>query len=769
MSTRKISPLGFMTVLFTAHFLAPAGLPAQSISSRPEPPVPSASTLIVPQARSFAVPRPGYAQVIGVEAGVQIVEQVATTILDIHLSNPGGSRLEAELVVPVPDGAVVRGFSFQGAGSEPTARILPKEEARRTYEAIVRQLRDPAILEFLGYHWIRTSVFPVEPRGTQQVRLIYEHLLPADGNRLDYILPRSESVEYNVPWRVSVKIKSSRPISTAYSPSHKIDTVRLSPEEVSVRIAEDAVAEPGPFRLSYLLEEKGLAASLLAYPDPRLGGGYFLLLAGLPARPAAGFPGAPLKREVTLVLDRSGSMSGEKIEQVREAALQVIGGLENGEAFNVIVFNETVEAFSPEPVIKTEETYQKARAYLKGVSPRSGTNIHDALLEALRPKPVAGMVPIVLFLTDGLPTVGQTSEAAIRDVALKANPYQRRIFTFGVGVDVNSPLLERIAYETRATATFVLPKENVEVKVGQVFKKLSGPILADPRLEFAPSSPEVSSITRIREVIPPKLPDLFEGDQLVVLGQYAGEKPVTFILRGNYLGQERAFQFTFGFDKATARNAYVPRLWASRKIALLVDAIRQLRVEAPSSPGLVAAPGLPDPRIKELIDEIVRLSTEFGILTEYTSFLALEGTDLTRKEAVVAEAHKNFKERAVECRSGLGSVNQDVNSQAQKAQSHLNVGNRYYDQNMNRVAITTVQQVCDRAFYQKKGRWVDSRVVDKEKELQPRKVIEFGSEEYRRLAEELIAEGRQGCLALRGDVLLVAGGEPVLVKAPAEK
>ncbi len=769
MSTRKISPLGFMTVLFIVYFLAPAGLPAQSISSRdaPSPYAPS-TALIVPQARTFAVQRPGYAQVIGVEAGVQIVEQVATTTLDIHLSNPGGSRLEAELVVPVPDGAVVRGFSFQGAGSEPTARILPKEEARRTYEAIVRQLRDPAILEFLGYHWIRTSVFPVEPRGAQQVRLTYEHLLPADGNRLDYILPRSESVEYNVPWRVSVKIKSSRPISTAYSPSHKIDTVRLGPDELSIRIADEAVAEPGPFRLSYLLEEKGVAASLLAYPDPRLGGGYFLLLAGLPAKPAAGFPGAPLKREVTLVLDRSGSMSGEKIEQVREAALQVLGGLESGEAFNIIVFNETVESFSPEPVQKTEETHQKARAYLKGVNPRSGTNIHDALLEALRQKPVAGMVPIVLFLTDGLPTVGQTSEAAIRDVALKANPYQRRIFTFGVGVDVNSPLLERIAYETRATATFVLPKENVEVKVGQVFKKLSGPILADPRLEFAPPSPEPSTLTWIREVIPAKLPDLFEGDQLVVLGQYAGEKPVTFIIRGNYIGQERAFQFTFGFDKASTRNAYVPRLWASRKIGLLVDAIRQLRTETvPGAPG--PAPGSPDPRTKELIDEIVRLSTEFGILTEYTSFLALEGTDLTRKEAVVAEAHKYFKERAVECRSGLGSVNQDVNSQAQKAQSRLNVGNEYYDKDMNRVAITTVQQVCDRAFYQKKGRWVDSRVVDKEKELQPRKVIEFGTEEYRRLAEELLVEGRQGCLALRGDVLLVAGGEPVLIKAPAEK
>src|SRR6516225_8080343 len=155
---------------------------------------------------------------------------------------------------------------------------------------------------------------------------------------------------------------------------------------------------------------------------------------------------------------------------------------------------------------------------------RGGTNIHDALLEALRQPPAPGALPIVLFMTDGLPTVGQTSEAAIRELALKGNPHQRRVFTFGVGVDVNTPLLEKVAYESRATTTFVLPGEDVEVKVAGVFQRLKGPMLADPTLTIG----ETNARRRARELIPGRIPDLFEGDQIVVLGQYVGDQPLEF-------------------------------------------------------------------------------------------------------------------------------------------------------------------------------------------------------------------------------------------------
>ena len=723
---------------------------------------PWSSNVVVPQARSYALGRLPALQITGVSVGVVIRDQVASTMMEIRLRNPVAARQEAELLVPVPDGAVVQGFSFQGPGSEPSARLLPRDEGRETYDRIVAQARDPALLEFAGFNLVRSSVFPIEPGGTQAVRLTYDHLLSASGDRVDYVLPRSESVEYTVPWKIAVKITLGAPIGAIYSPSHQLRTVRPQPSVAAVELAPDAGTEPGPFRLSFLRDHADVSASLFAYPDPKVGGGYFLLLAGLPAQPTKLDP-AGLQREVTLVIDRSGSMRGEKLAQVREAALEVLAGLDDGEAFNIILYNEGVEPFAAQPVRKSRATTKDATEFLEGMSARGGTNIHDALLEALRQRPTEGTLPIVLFMTDGLPTVGQTSEATIRELARKGNPHQRRIFTFGVGVDVNTPLLEKLAYESRATTTFILTGEDVEVKVATVFQRLRGPVLADPVLVID----ETATRRRTRELIPTRIPDVFAGDQIILLGQYVGAEPLEFSLRGNYRGTPRVFRFRLSLDQATTRNGFVPRLWASRKIGLLVDAIR----EQGGAPGVVsrAEKGNTSAATRELVDEIVRLSTEFGILTEYTAFLAREGTDFSQKDKVLTEAENLFRNRAIQTRSGLSSVNQDLNNQNQKSSACMNPRNKYWDATMNEVATAAVQQVCDLAFYKRGDRWVDSRLVTSQAEVQPVNVITFGSEEFRALAAKLAHEGRQGSIALRGDILMLVDGKPVLIKAPVDQ
>ena len=799
-ATTSLLSLAVVVCAMLTHF-TPGARTQEIVGGAPVPTMPAggfhttASNLIIPQARAYALrPQAQQIQISEVAADIRIVQQVATTTLDVGLTNPSSRQQEAEMLIPVPDGAVLRGFVFAGSASEPTAKLLPKAEAQTVYRSIVSKLKDPALLEFAGFNLVRSSVFPVAANGKQRVRVIYEHILPADGNRVDYVLPRSESFEATAtPWKISVRVQSKSAISAVYSPSHQVAVERAAPEQALVRVAGESKLEPGPFRLSYLVEGNGLTASLLAYPDPRIGGGYFLLLAGVPAGARA--TGPAIKREVTLVIDRSGSMQGEKIEQARSAALQVVEGLEEGEAFNIIDYSDSVARFATHPVIKSKETMGQARTYIRRLRAEGSTNIHDALVEAMRQPNTDRMLPLTIFLTDGLPTAGETRETAIRNAVVAANTHKRRIFTFGVGFDVNAPLLTSIANATRATATFVFPNENVEAKVSQVFRRLSGPILADPQLATLDAGGSVTT-RAVRELLPSELNDLFEGDQIVLLGQYQDDDPLHFRISGNYLGAQRTFDLKFDLARATTRNAFVPRLWASRKIARLIEVISEagadntagarsnyrsassinmsaaMPISAAGShhSGGVGGANVPlDPKLKELVDEIVRLSTEYGVLTEYTAFLALDGTDFSQRDALNEQARRSLVDNAQNTRSGMGGVTQSMNSVSQRTQSSGNRANSFYSQNMERVEITNVQQITDRTFFRRNNRWVDSSVLDREKTLKADQMIEFGTPEFYKLVDRLVSEGRQGILALSGEMLLSIDGRTILVKSPPQK
>ena len=775
MATRR--RLAALTLLAASVLgILAARAPAQVSDRAPSPILPGDDVVIILPPRPLPRRHPMHHEPVrltAASAAISIDEQAAGTRLELTLSNPSGIQQEAVVMIPVPDGVAVRSLEYDGVGPEPVAKVLPRDEARRIYDAIVNKMRDPALVEFAGTNMIRTSAFPIPPGKSQKLAITFEQVLGADGDRVDYWLPRSESLaQGDVSWTISAMIKSSRAIAGVYSASHEVDVIRDAPGQVRVKVAggSQADAARGSFRLSYLLQPRkgdGVAATLMAYPDADVRGGqggYFLLLAGMPPTPAEV---EKQKREVVLVLDRSGSMRGEKIEQVRNAALQVVEGLEWGEAFNIIDYSDSIAAFADKPVIKDQASLDKARAYIRGLQANGGTNLHDALIEAMRSEPTKAMLPLVIFLTDGLPTVGERSEVKIRDDVKAANKFHRRVFTFGVGFDVNSPLLSGLGKASRGASTFVLPQEDVEVKVSQVFRRLNGPVLAMPRLtvlgDHTPGG-------MLRELMPGELPDVFEGDQIVVLGQYASAGNLRLRLEGEQHDKKVAFEFDASTKGATVRNAHVARLWARAKIAMMVDEIRQAG----------ASGGVGEARMKELADEIVRLSTKWGILTEYTSFLAtpeaerLSGEQL--REGLSASSLTNLSRRAEAGRSGTGGVNQEANLQRLMPMRAPSGGGRggvtaapapttqaYLDADMKKVEVHTIQQNADRAFYFRNNRWVDSRLIEKEQE-KPDVTIELGTPAYSRLVDELVAEGRQSILANQGEIYILHQNQRVLVK-----
>ena len=731
------------------------------------------------------------AQIKAVDVDVRITDTLATTTMRLVVENQGSSTTQAQLVIPVPEGATIRTFGIDGIGEEPTAQLLPRDEASRRYHEIVRSMTDPGLLEFVGSALIQSSVFPVEPGKQRTMTIVYEQSLGAHRGRVEYVLPRSNSLASSaVQWAIDIEVESSGLMGPVFSPSHPIVTKPVTDE--LMRVGVPVLSEPGAFRLYAVLGSSNEATALL-YPDAeKEDAGYFMYVADAPDTQQNE---QHIRREVTIVIDRSGSMGGEKIEQARESARQIVRGMKMGEYVRIVDYADDVRSFSDASVELTDDSVEQIIAYIDNIQSRGGTNLHGALVDALSTAPAAETLPMVIFLTDGLATVGVTGEPQIREAAQESNASDRRVFTFGVGYDVNAPLLDAIAMDTKAESTFVTPGEDVEMKVGQVFDKLDGPVMIDPyfgiwQADYANQLPKVFSVE------PREMGDLFSGSRVLVLGRYEGlgegssqvwvmpeadrDKMETIISGRRFWSGENAVMFAeFSRDHVSQQHAFVARLWAQQRINALVNEIR-----------LAGASG--EQPNQELVDEIVRLSLEHGIMTEYTAFLADESMGLADATAPASRsrATSNFSSGNQE-RTGASGVSQAVNRKNQDGVSAMQAqaaaeeaegddyayaggkvqttgtvtSNTYYDKRMRQVRVQTIQRGLSGTIYRKNSQWVDPQLGE-DADLEPQKTVEFDTEAYWALLEDLVKQDRQWILSNRGEIYLLNHDERVLVKNP---
>lgn len=555
---------------------------------------------------------------------VKIEGQAVTTTIEQEIVNPNDRAMEADFFFPLPRGASIDKASMEVNGRQTEAELLPADKARGIYEDIVRRLKDPALLEYAGRDVFRARVFPVEPRSRKPIRLTYTELLRADDGTLTYRCSLGNA-RTAAGARVRVSLQADAPLTAIYSPSHPVEIRRDAADPKRATVAWEArgpgsSAPAGDFQLVFAPEKSDLALRVLTYRDPAAGrdeDGYFLLLAA--PRPDLKGDQRPAPKDVTFVVDTSGSMAGAKIAQAKKALEYCVNSLNPEDRFEIVRFSSEAEALFGGVRECNEENRRRALAFVRDLRAAGGTAIAEALRTGVRSRPSSGAGgsedrPFVLaFLTDGQPTVGPTKEEDILAALRIPGAKDVRVFSFGIGTDVNTHLLDRLAESTRAFSQYVLPEEDIEVKVSAFFARVREPALTGLRLEFGDN-------VRVRQMDPAELPDLFRGDQLLALGRYSGGgAEVNVKLSGRAAGREQTFETRLRFEGTAQFGAvgreFIPRLWATRRVGFLLDEIR-LRGEN-----------------AELRDEVVALARKFGVVTPYTAYLIHDDEERRRVPA----------------------------------------------------------------------------------------------------------------------------------------
>jgi len=528
---------------------------------------------------------------------IDINNQVATTSIDQVFKNNYDVDLEGTYIFPLPEDASIRDFAMYVDGKRISGEVLDKDKARQIYEDIVRRMKDPGLLEYVGRNMFKARVYPIPKNGEKRIELVYQETLKYDAGMYKYVYPLDTERFSPTPLEevtISVKVKSKIPIKSIYSPSHDVDT-KVEENEASCGYEARDIKPDKDFVLYYTVSEKDVGLNLLSYRRPGEDG-YFLMLLSPGQIEARAIP-----KDIILILDTSGSMNGDKLSQAKEALRFCINSLGKDDRFNVISFATSINLYKDALVPANSKNTKDALEFVNEFQARGGTNINEALVSSLNMFTDSKRPQMVVFLTDGEPTVGITDMKDILKNVEAKNEAKARIFVFGVGDDVNSHLLDKIAETHRGVSEYVVPKENIEVKVSSFYRKISEPILADIELDFGK--------IKTKEIYPLTLPDIFKGTQLVLLGRYDGDGATAITLKGYADGKENRFVYEDKFPKKEKENDYIPRIWATRKIGYLMSEIR-LKGEN-----------------RELIDEIVKLSKEHGIMTPYTSFLILEKED----------------------------------------------------------------------------------------------------------------------------------------------
>jgi Ca-activated chloride channel family protein len=681
--------------------------------------------IIIPRPQPLQSPYP--LEVLYHHVNVIINGNIAETFIDQEFYNPSDVMLEGYYIFPIPTGAVIKDFSMIINGKEMHAELMDATKARQIYEDIVRQIKDPALLEYTNQGLFKVRIFPIEPRSNKKVSISYREVLNSDNGMYEYVYPLNTEKFSSQPVKsvsVKVELKTNNEIKNIYSPTHSIDVVNKDDHNAVISFEEENTKPDINFKLYYSTNNDDIGLSLLTYKTSDEDG-YFLLTAS----PSFIIDEQQIDpKNITFVLDISSSMVGDKMKQAKQALLYCVNNLNRRDGFDIIRFSTEAYSLFGKIEIANGTNIKKAEKFIKDLEAVGGTNIEEALNLALKEKGNGSRTHLIVFITDGKPTIGETADENLIKKNEKINTGQTRIFTFGIGNEINTHLLDKITELTKAYRTYINENEDIEVKISNFYDKVQSPVLTNLSLSFGGG-------INTSQTYPGGLPDLFKGSSITIFGRYSGSGSSRITLNGRLKDERKSFVLNADFSKDNDEYDFIPPLWAARRIGYLLDQIRFNGED------------------KELVDEITQLARGHGIVTPYTSYLILEDEEHRLRRNELADAFQTLPPApelrksaegdfdAMKEKSGTRSVTaseelQGLNQASNYAETKQGSGRMNYkdDKGYERNLTQQVKNVQGRAVYQSGKFWVDSELQNQKSKKQKR--IQFNSDKYFKLLKE---------------------------------
>ncbi|MDT5063619.1 MAG: Ca-activated chloride channel [Acidobacteriota bacterium] len=697
--------------------------------------------------RSVTLPRA--LPIKSIKLDTKIAGQVATTHVEQIFRNDTDAILEGTYLFPIPESASIVEFAIWDGDRKLVGEVRSREEARRIYDEIVRRQRDPGLLEYAGKDLFQASIYPIPAHSDKKLELTYTQVLKAESGTVSYRYPLGTGHNLaqigEVTGRVDIEAKD--PIRNVYSPSHDVALANHGSRDAHISFESKAGREPQDFQLFYTISREDFGLSLLTHREPGKDGYFLMMLSPKDDWSETEYAA----KDIVFVLDTSGSMNDAgKMEKAREALLFGVKSLHAEDHFNVISFAGEERLMESAMITADEKGRARGEEFVRKLRATGGTNINDALQAALKQFTQSDRPKMLVFLTDGLPTVGETNVTRIIENARSSKVQGVRLFTFGVGYDVNTTLLDKLASENGGVADYVEPKENLEVKVSSFFAKINYPVLTDLILNMGGVDTDL--------VYPRNLPDLFKGTQITLIGRYQNDddlRRITVMLTGKTGQRSRTYSFQdLRFPIKEDDNDFLPRLWATRRVGWLMEQIRTNGEQ------------------QELRDEIVDLGTRYGIVTPYTSYLAVEtdARNVVANDDAISVAGRRDNSRPESRPSGTfaGGMMAPVDKDAPAAktgalavqQSKRDRGQQETLRVETETPSSVVRSVGGKTFYLRDGVWTDSEF--KADARKPETALSFGSDEYFALLKseprlaEFFALGERVVVVYQGRVYRVS-------------